>query len=75
MVATNSGGSATDSIPTGSQPECTWVASQGTVNMFDTNQDIETVGTQSAFGQPITNSRTAGSSTNYPTCSTDVMED
>ncbi len=73
-VATNSGGSATASIPLGSQPECTWVASQGTVHMFDTNQDLEQVGSQSAFGQPITSGETAGSSTNYPTCPTDVME-
>ena len=72
-VATNAGGSATDSIPTGSQNECTWTASQGTVSMFDTNQDLEVVGTQSAFGAPITSGETVGTSTNYATCSGDVM--
>ncbi len=74
-VATNSSGSATASIAIGSQPECTWVATGGTVSMFDTNQDLEQAGSQSAFGQPITGGETAGTSTNYPTCSADVMED
>ena len=74
-VATNSGGSATASIPIGSQPECTWVTTGGTVSMFDTNQDLEQAGSQSAFGQPITGGETAGTSTNEPTCSADVMED
>ena len=74
-VATNSGGSTTASIPIGSQPECTWVASQGTVSMFDPNQDLEQAGSQSAFGQPITNGETLGTTTNYPTCTADVMED
>src|ERR1700722_1443311 len=36
-VATNSSGSATASIAIGSQPECTWVTTGGTVSMFDTN--------------------------------------
>jgi hypothetical protein len=74
-VATNSSGSATASIPIGSQPECTWVTTGGTVSMFDTNQDLEVAGSQSAFGQPITGGETAGTSTNEPTCSADVMED
>jgi Putative Ig domain len=74
-VATNSTGSATASIPIGSQPECTWVTTGGTVSMFDTNQDLEQAGSQSAFGQPITGGETAGTSTNYPTCTADVMED
>jgi hypothetical protein len=72
-VATNSGGSATDSIPTGSQNECTWTSSNGTVSMFDPVQDLEQVGSQSAFGQAITGGETAGTSTNYPTCTGDVM--
>ena len=66
-------GSATDSIPTGAQNECTWTASQGTVSMFDANQDLEQSGSQSAFGQPISNGETAGTTTNYPTCSGDVV--
>ncbi len=74
-VATNSSGSATASIAIGSQPECTWVTTGGTVSMFDTNQDLEQAGSQSGFGQPITGGETAGTSTNYPTCSADVMED
>ena len=72
-VATNAGGSATDSIPIGSQNECTWTASQGTVSMFDPNQDLEQAGSQSAFGQPITNGETEGTTSNYPTCPGDVM--
>ena len=72
-VATNGGGSATDSIPIGSQNECTWTSNSGTVSMFDTNQDLEVVGSQSAFGQPVTGGETVGTSTNYPTCSGDVM--
>ena len=72
-MATNSGGRATDSIPIGSQNECTWTASQGTVSMFDANQDLEQSGSQSAFGQPITNGETAGTTTNYPTCAGDVV--
>jgi hypothetical protein len=72
-VATNSGGSATDSIPTGSQNECTWTSSNGTVIMFDPVQDLEQVGSQPAFGQAITGGETAGTSTNYPTCTGDVM--
>ena len=67
-VATNSGGSATDSIPLWSQNECTWTSSGATVTMFDSNQDLEQAGTQSAFGQPITNGEVAGTTKNYPTC-------
>jgi uncharacterized repeat protein (TIGR01451 family) len=67
-VATNSGGSATDSIPLWSQNECTWTSSGATVSMFDTNQDLEQSGSQSAFGQPITNGVTAGTTKNQPTC-------
>ncbi len=78
-VATNTGGSATDSIPLWSQNECTW-SSTGTglstaVSMFDANQDLEQAGSQSAFGQPITNGvaggtvkGAAGESVNEPTC-------
>jgi hypothetical protein len=72
-VATNTGGSATDSIPIGSQNECTWTASQGTVSMFDANQDLEQAGSQSAFGQPISNGETVGTTSNYPTCTGDVV--
>ncbi len=72
-VATNGGGSATDSIPIGSQNECTWTASSGTVSMFDPDQDLEQAGSQSAFGQPITNGETVGTTSNYPTCTGDVM--
>ncbi|MFZ0667615.1 MAG: hypothetical protein WAM97_17835 [Acidimicrobiales bacterium] len=67
-VATNSGGSATDSIPLWSQGECTWTTTSGTISMFDTNQDLETAGSQSAFGAAITNGVTGGTSKNYPTC-------
>ncbi len=72
-VATNSGGSATDSIPLWSQNECTWTASGGaSVSMFDTNQDLEQAGTQSAFGQPISSGESLGGASggteNYPTC-------
>ncbi|MGB7051076.1 MAG: hypothetical protein WBG41_05860 [Acidimicrobiales bacterium] len=72
-VATNTGGSATDSIPLWSQNECTWTASGSTsVSMFDTNQDIEQAGSQSAFGQPISNGESLGGASggteNYPTC-------
>ena len=71
-VATNSGGSATDSIPLWSQNECAW-SSTGSglttaVSMFDPNQDLETAGSQSAFGQPITNGVASGVSLNYATC-------
>jgi len=72
-VATNTGGSATDSIPLWSQNECTWTASSGTtVSMFDTNQDLEQAGSQSAFGAPISGGEKLGGSSggteNYPTC-------
>ena len=67
-VATNSGGSATDSIPLWSQNECTWSSSGATVSMFDTNQDLEQSGSQSAFGQPITNGVTGGSTVDKPSC-------
>jgi hypothetical protein len=71
-VATNSGGSATDSIPLWSQNECLWTSSgtglNTTVSMFDSNQDLEATGTQSAFGQPITNGVQGGTSLDYPTC-------
>ncbi len=58
-VAATQPGSATDSIPLWSQNECTW-SSTGSglttaVSMFDPNQDLETAGSQSAFGQAITN--------------------
>ena len=38
--------------------------------MFDSNQDLEQAGSQSAFGQPITNGESLGGKqrTNYPTC-------
>jgi uncharacterized repeat protein (TIGR01451 family) len=75
-VATNTGGSATDSIPLWSQNECTW-SSTGTglstaVSMFDSNQDLEQAGSQSAFGQSITNGVAGGTSLDYPTCTGDV---
>ncbi len=68
-VATNTGGSATDSIPLWSQNECAWTTTSGTISMFDSNQDLEQAGSQSAFGAAITNGVTAGSSKTYPTCS------
>ena len=67
-VATNTGGSATDSIPLWSQGECNWTTTSGTINVFDSNQDLEQAGSQSAFGQPITNGVTGGTSETYPTC-------
>ncbi len=65
-TVTNSGGSATDSVPLWSQNECAWTSS-GTglstaVSMFDSNQDLEQAGSQSAFGQPITNGVQGGTS-------------
>jgi hypothetical protein len=71
-VATNSAGSATDSIPLWAQNECTWT-STGTglttaVSMFDPNQDLETAGSQSVFGAAITNGVQGGVSLNTPTC-------
>ncbi len=69
-VATNSAGSATDTIPLWSQNECTWTTTGTTTSdsMFDANQDLEQAGSQSAFGAPITNGEALGSSLNYPTC-------
>jgi uncharacterized repeat protein (TIGR01451 family) len=67
-VATNSGGSATDSIPLWSQNECTWSSSGATVSMFDSNQDLEQSGSQSVFGQPISNGVAAGTTLDKPTC-------
>jgi uncharacterized repeat protein (TIGR01451 family) len=67
-VATNTNGSATDSIPLWSQNECTWTSTGSTVSMFDANQDLEQSGSQSAFGQPITNGVSGGSTKNTPTC-------
>src|SRR3984957_13390393 len=51
-VATNSGGSATDSIPLWSQNECTWstTGSSTSDSLFDSNQDLYQAGSQSAFG-------------------------
>jgi hypothetical protein len=70
-VASN-GSSATDSVALWSQNECTW-ASTGTglstaVSMFDSNQDLEQAGSQSAFGQAITNGVKGGTSLDKPTC-------
>ena len=76
-VATNGGGSATDSITIDSQNECTWTAggASGTaVSMFDPKQDLEQAGSQSAFGAPISNGEVDGTSTNYPTCPGDVID-
>ena len=67
-VATNSAGSATDSIPLWSQNECTWSSTGATDSMFDPNQDLEQAGSQSAFGQPITNGVTGGTTKDEPTC-------
>ncbi len=71
-VATNSGGSATDSVPLWSQNECSWTAAgtgeHTSVSMFDPNQDLEQAGSQSAFGQPITNGEDMNASLNTPTC-------
>ena len=71
-VAANSAGSSTDSVNLWSQNECTW-ASTGTglstaVSMFDSNQDLEQAGSQSAFGQAITNGVKGGTSLDKPTC-------
>ena len=67
-VATNSGGSSTDSIPLWSQNECTWTSTGATVSMFDANQDLSQAGSQSAFGQPISNGVTGGSTKDTPSC-------
>jgi large repetitive protein len=67
-VATNSAGSNTDSVALWSQNECTWASSGATVSMFDSNQDLETAGSQSAFGQSITNGVVGGSTKDEPTC-------
>ncbi len=68
-VATNGGGSSTDSIPLWSQNECTWTSTGATVSMFDNNQDLEQAGSQPTFGQPISNGVTGGTTKNTPTCS------
>ena len=68
VTFTNSAGSATGTIDLFIYGQCTWTASSGTVSMFSTPQDLEQVGSQSAFGAAITNGETVGTSTNYPTC-------
>ncbi len=67
-VATNGGGSSTDSIPLWSQNECTWTSTGATVSMFDSNQDLEQAGSQSAFGQPISSGVTGGTTKDEPSC-------
>jgi hypothetical protein len=69
VTFTNSGGSATASVPLYTYGQCTWTSSTGTVSMFDAAQDEETNGSQSAFGQPISNGETMGVTKNAPTCS------
>ena len=67
-VATNSGGSATDSIPLWSQNECTWTSSGATVSMFDSNQDLEQSGIAVGL-RPAHHQRSGGGTTkNTPTC-------
>jgi hypothetical protein len=65
---TNSGGSATASFPIYTYGQCTWSSSTGAVSMFDPAQDLEQNGSQSAFGQPISNGATMGTTKNEPTC-------
>ena len=71
-VATNGAGSATDNIPIGTYGACSWTTGHGTATQFDANQDLYQTGSQSAFGQPITNGETFGSTSNYANC-TDAM--
>jgi chitinase len=69
-VATNTGGSSTDSVPLWSQNECSWSTSGTSTSdsLFDSNQDLYQAGSQSAFGQPITNGEVPGSSDNAVNC-------
>ena len=71
-VATNSGGSATGTIPIGSYGPCNWTSSKGTTSEFDPNRDLYQTGSQSVFGAAIVNGEVLGSTSNYPTC-TDAM--
>ena len=71
-VATNSGGSATGTIPIGSYGPCNWTSSKGTTSEFDSNRDLYQTGSQSVFGAAIVNGEVLGSTSNYPTC-TDAM--
>ena len=61
-VATNSGGSATDTHPAlvAERVHLDVHAAGAPVSMFDANQDLEQAGSQSAFGQPITNGVAGG---------------
>jgi len=67
-VFTNSGGSVTGSVTLSAYGSCSWTSSAGTTSLFDANQDLYQSGSQSAFGAPITNGETVGSTTNYATC-------
>ena len=71
-VATNSGGSATGTIPIGSYGPCNWTSTRGTTSEFDSNRDLYQTGSQSVFGAAIVNGEVLGSTSNYPTC-TDAM--
>ena len=68
VTFTNSTGSVTGTIDLFIYGQCTWTSSTGTVSMFNAAEDLEQNGSQSAFGAPITNGETAGTTSNYPTC-------
>ena len=68
VTFTNSTGSVTGTIDLFIYGQCTWTSSSGTVSMFNAAEDLEQNGSQSAFGAPITNGETAGTTSNYPTC-------
>jgi hypothetical protein len=67
-TATNSGGSASASITDAQYGACTWTSSTGAEKTFDPVQDLDQTGSQSAFGAPITNGETVGTTSNYATC-------
>ena len=71
-VFTNSAGSVTGSVTMSAYGSCAWTSSGGTTSLLDPNQDLYQTGSQSAFGAPITNGETLGTTSNYTTC-TDAM--
>jgi hypothetical protein len=67
-TATNSAGTGTASFVDAHYGPCTWTSSTGAEKTFDANQDLDQTGSQTAFGAPITNGETAGTTSNYTTC-------
>ncbi len=68
----NSGGSATGTIDLYTYAStCGWTSTTGTVSLFNAAEDTYQNGSQSAFGQPITNGETLGTTKNEPTGCTD----